>query len=281
FPIDNPRNTRFSINFFTAIGMGVLTEGMREYLKNMPKPTLPALPVRAASRSNRAEDVVTHVQQRRQDAQSGIDPIRTQGRRLDRGLHVQDVNLPLLLFRVRELLSAGEDTHPPSPAPVLVPHLRDVARLVEILVRHHILARARLQLEELREDEATPPRAHLPVTFRHETEAIPARQHHLVDVRTVILDHLPVLSLVRALHHLEEQAQDVGALRLDLHRVLLRDEQDLRSPPRRARRASNASARGPKPPAPSAEMDLSDIHPSRRGLLGAGGRARPTAGDFI
>jgi hypothetical protein len=28
-------------------------------------------------------------------------------------------------------------------------------------------------------------------------------------------------------------------------------------------------------------MDLSDIHPSRRGLLGAGGRARPTAGDFI
>ncbi|KAI4720366.1 MIF4G-domain-containing protein [Aureobasidium sp. EXF-10727] len=45
FPIDNPRNTRFSINFFTAIGMGVLTEGMREYLKNMPKPTLPALPL--------------------------------------------------------------------------------------------------------------------------------------------------------------------------------------------------------------------------------------------
>ncbi|KAG9583475.1 MIF4G-domain-containing protein, partial [Aureobasidium melanogenum] len=210
FPIDNPRNTRFSINFFTAIGMGVLTEGMREYLKNMPKPTLPALPVRAATvlaprPAQGAEDVVTHAQQRRQDAQSGIDPIRTQGRRLDRGLHVQDADLPLLLFRVRELLSAGEDTHPLSPALVLVLHLRDVTKLVKILVRHHILARARLLPEELREDGATPPPVHLlPVGFRHETEATPARQHHLVDVRTVILDHLPALSLVRALHHLEE-----------------------------------------------------------------------------
>lgn len=44
FPTDNPKNTRFSINFFTAIGMGVLTEGMREYLKNMPKPAPPPLP---------------------------------------------------------------------------------------------------------------------------------------------------------------------------------------------------------------------------------------------
>ena len=43
FPIDERRNTTFSINFFTAIGMGVLTEGMREWLKNnAPKP--PPLP---------------------------------------------------------------------------------------------------------------------------------------------------------------------------------------------------------------------------------------------
>ncbi|KAH8700666.1 hypothetical protein BGW36DRAFT_357320 [Talaromyces proteolyticus] len=44
FPLDNPRNTRFSINYFTSVGMGVLTEEMREHLKNLPKPTLPALP---------------------------------------------------------------------------------------------------------------------------------------------------------------------------------------------------------------------------------------------
>ncbi|KAF1841593.1 MIF4G-domain-containing protein [Cucurbitaria berberidis CBS 394.84] len=36
---DDQSKTRFSINFFTAIGMGVLTEGMREWLKNAaPKP---------------------------------------------------------------------------------------------------------------------------------------------------------------------------------------------------------------------------------------------------
>lgn len=42
FPKDNARNIRFSINYFTSIGMGALTEEMREYLQNMPKPTLPA-----------------------------------------------------------------------------------------------------------------------------------------------------------------------------------------------------------------------------------------------
>lgn len=38
FPTDNPRNTRFSINYFTSIGMGGITEEMRELLKNAPKP---------------------------------------------------------------------------------------------------------------------------------------------------------------------------------------------------------------------------------------------------
>ncbi|KAH9819051.1 armadillo-type protein [Melampsora americana] len=33
FPIDNPKNTRFSINYLTSIGLGVLTEEMREQLK--------------------------------------------------------------------------------------------------------------------------------------------------------------------------------------------------------------------------------------------------------
>ncbi|KAI0481112.1 hypothetical protein GGR56DRAFT_628927 [Xylariaceae sp. FL0804] len=42
FPKNNARNVRFSINYFTSIGMGALTEDMREYLENMPKPTLPA-----------------------------------------------------------------------------------------------------------------------------------------------------------------------------------------------------------------------------------------------
>lgn len=38
FPRDTARNTRFSINYFTSIGMGGITEEMREHLKNAPKP---------------------------------------------------------------------------------------------------------------------------------------------------------------------------------------------------------------------------------------------------
>ncbi|KAI4298566.1 hypothetical protein L6164_032112 [Bauhinia variegata] len=37
FRKDNPKNTRFSINFFTSTGLGGLTENLREYLKNMPR----------------------------------------------------------------------------------------------------------------------------------------------------------------------------------------------------------------------------------------------------
>ncbi|KAJ5893270.1 hypothetical protein N7495_004961 [Penicillium taxi] len=53
FPTENTRHSRFSINYFTSIGMGALTEDMREHIKNMPKPALPALPAaRSPSRSS-------------------------------------------------------------------------------------------------------------------------------------------------------------------------------------------------------------------------------------
>ncbi len=51
FPMDNPRNTRFSINYFTSIGMGGLTEEMREHLKNAPKPAAVMPPPEPASDS--------------------------------------------------------------------------------------------------------------------------------------------------------------------------------------------------------------------------------------
>uniref|UniRef100_A0A093UR14 Pre-mRNA-splicing factor CWC22 n=1 Tax=Talaromyces marneffei PM1 TaxID=1077442 RepID=A0A093UR14_TALMA len=53
FPLDNPRNTRFSINYFTSIGMGALTEEMREHLKNLPKPTISALPAAPRDESDK------------------------------------------------------------------------------------------------------------------------------------------------------------------------------------------------------------------------------------
>jgi len=37
FPLDNPKDTRFAINYFTSVGLGAITEEMREHLKNAPK----------------------------------------------------------------------------------------------------------------------------------------------------------------------------------------------------------------------------------------------------
>ena len=34
---DHPKNTRFCINFFTSIGLGALTEELREYFQNAQK----------------------------------------------------------------------------------------------------------------------------------------------------------------------------------------------------------------------------------------------------
>lgn len=43
FPKDNPKNTRFAINFFTSIGLGGLTDTLREHLKSAPKPVQPQI----------------------------------------------------------------------------------------------------------------------------------------------------------------------------------------------------------------------------------------------
>lgn len=62
FPTDDPKSTRFSINFFTAIGMGALTEGMREWLKNAPKPAPAALPAKSPTpdKRGRSESVSSY-----------------------------------------------------------------------------------------------------------------------------------------------------------------------------------------------------------------------------
>lgn len=55
FPRDDPRNTRFAINFFTSIGLGSLTEDLRTHLKNNPKPVArvaPLLPTGGSSSSS-------------------------------------------------------------------------------------------------------------------------------------------------------------------------------------------------------------------------------------
>ena len=37
FPRDSVENARFAINFFTSIGLGAVTEDLREFLKEAPK----------------------------------------------------------------------------------------------------------------------------------------------------------------------------------------------------------------------------------------------------
>jgi pre-mRNA-splicing factor CWC22 len=49
FPRDNVRNTRYAINFFTSIGLGPLTDGLREFLKNAPKMILAQAQLAAAA----------------------------------------------------------------------------------------------------------------------------------------------------------------------------------------------------------------------------------------
>lgn len=37
FPCDSVQSARFSINFFTSIGLGAVTEDLRQFLHNAPK----------------------------------------------------------------------------------------------------------------------------------------------------------------------------------------------------------------------------------------------------
>ncbi|RCH80789.1 pre-mRNA-splicing factor cwc22, partial [Rhizopus stolonifer] len=40
FPKDNPRNTRFAINYWTSIGLGAVTEDLREWLRTAPQQSI-------------------------------------------------------------------------------------------------------------------------------------------------------------------------------------------------------------------------------------------------
>ncbi|KAK4736202.1 hypothetical protein R3W88_010463 [Solanum pinnatisectum] len=54
FPKDNPKNMRFAINFFTSIGLGGITENLRDCLKNMPRLILQQ--DKRVSRSSESDD---------------------------------------------------------------------------------------------------------------------------------------------------------------------------------------------------------------------------------
>lgn len=75
FPKDNARNTRYAINFFTSIGLGPLTDGMREFLKNAPKLILAQAQAQAAKeaaqRDNKDDDESSVISSSSSDTSSG------------------------------------------------------------------------------------------------------------------------------------------------------------------------------------------------------------------
>lgn len=83
FPRENPRNVRFSINYFTSIGMGAVTEEMREMLQNMPKAAYPTLPAPAEeSESDSGNSVSSYSSYSRSSYSGSRSPSR--GRDLSR-----------------------------------------------------------------------------------------------------------------------------------------------------------------------------------------------------
>ena len=56
FPKDNMRSTRYAINFFTSIGLGPLTDGLRTHLKNAPKLILEQAKKDALAKANKDDD---------------------------------------------------------------------------------------------------------------------------------------------------------------------------------------------------------------------------------
>ncbi|XP_054166466.1 pre-mRNA-splicing factor CWC22 homolog [Oppia nitens] len=57
FPRDDPRNTRFAINFFTSIGLGGLTDDLRDHLKAIPKTVVPITSTEMNSNKRRKSSI--------------------------------------------------------------------------------------------------------------------------------------------------------------------------------------------------------------------------------
>jgi len=56
FPLDNPKNTRFAINYLTSIGLGAITSDMREHLKNAPRMIMEQRKALEAAESSSSSD---------------------------------------------------------------------------------------------------------------------------------------------------------------------------------------------------------------------------------
>jgi len=97
FPDDDPRHTRFAINFFTSVGLGALTDDLRLTLKRLmaapppaPVPAPAAAPapqpaVPAAERRSRSRSASSDSRSSYSESESSRSPSRSRGRGRGRG----------------------------------------------------------------------------------------------------------------------------------------------------------------------------------------------------
>jgi pre-mRNA-splicing factor CWC22 len=305
FPTDDPKKTRFSINFFTAIGFGVLTEGMREHLKNMPKPAPAALPApKSPSQSSRgrSESVSSYSSyssySSRSDSRSR-SPSRDQrrGRSYTRSLtpkrrtarNDELGSRSRTPPRRRERSASYDSRSPPR-------RRRDDSRSMS---RSPPPRRQNGRRRSHSESRSRPPKRGRSIT----RSASPPRRNGKAPFR----DRPSPQTNARQYDSESSRSRSPPrkAARRDDSRSLSRSPPRNSAPVRKRRRntSSPEASRSPSPPPAKkpdraqqvprtngggdaaearkkAEDDMSHIHPSRRGLMGsAGGRAR--ASDFM
>jgi pre-mRNA-splicing factor CWC22 len=302
FPTDNPKSTRFSINFFTAIGMGVLTEGMREYLKNMPKPAPPALPAPKSPTPDsrgRSESVSSYSSYSSYSSRSDSGSRdRRRGRSYTRSPTPKERSArreePVSRSRTpprRRGRSPSVDSRSPLP--------RRGRQYSESRSRSPP-RRQNGRRRSYSDSRSPPPKRRRSVT----RSASPPRRNGKAPAR----DRSPARKGAGRYDSESSRSRSRSpprkAPRRDDSRSLSRSPPHQSAPTRKRRRntSSPEASRSPSPPpakkpnrayqppklngtcnvdaSKKAEDDMSHIHPSRRGLMGgAGGRAR--ASDFM
>jgi pre-mRNA-splicing factor CWC22 len=276
FPTDDAKNTRFSINFFTAIGMGALTEGMREYLKNMPTPApAPLPPARSPSRSSRGRSdsrssyssysSYSSRSRSRSRSQSGPRRSRAKSASRSRSRSVSRSRSRTPPRRTRDRSYSRSPSASRSRSPPRLKRARSYSAS-----RSPPPRRARSASYSR---SPSPPRK-----SRGRGSPSPARKRSPSRSRSP-----PPRRRARSASYDSRSPS----------RSPVRRRRDSRSPPPRSERAlpsrrrNSSSVEGSPPPRaapvakPANDDSLENIHPSRRGLMGGGRGGRARASDYM
>ncbi|EME89495.1 uncharacterized protein MYCFIDRAFT_160691 [Pseudocercospora fijiensis CIRAD86] len=311
FPTDNPKNTRFSINFFTAIGMGVLTEGMREWLKNMPKPApapLPAARSPTPSSRGRSESVSSYSSyssySSRSDSRSRSRQRSTsrggRGRSYSRSLtpkrnggREDSRSLSRSRTPPRRRRSPSYDSRSPPP------RRRRDSYSDRSVSRSRTPPRRRRDSPSISRSRSPPRRTNgkgRAVSVSRSPSRSPPRrgrtQSRSASPPRRNGARSPNRKRARSVSSYDSRSRSPSRSRsrsrspprrgpAPKRRRNTSSPESSRSPPPRNRRPEAVKREAAKKPAAPQQDDESNIHPSRRGLVGGGPRRRGQASDFM